>query len=329
MSSDQVLENLLDWCIKHTNILTAEDESPKKFDFIKYVKGKIFIKVLEMLIKKGKKVDMDFKKSINSCFSKEGIIQFVFGWYCRNTNLLSSKEPRSGRNFIHYATFLGCMPIVDCLLKVTSIKKKIFSSSYTNPVEDLINSCDHSGSTPLLIGSDEGHYELASLLLEKGAKVNSQDENLWTPLHKASKNGYFDLACLLISFNANGNAQTKRYSTPLHLASKEGHLNLARLLIKNGAFVNAQNKSFWSPLNIASKCGHLDLAKLLLQNGAEANNHTIRGLTALHSASQQNNLELALLLLEYGAQVNFPMFDYSTALDFAVENGHLGMAKLL
>ena len=150
MSSDQVLENLLDWCIKHTNILTAEDESS---NFIQYVKGKVFIKVLKMLIKTGKKADMDFKKSMNSCFSKEAIIQFIFGWYCRNTNLLSAKDPISGRGIVHYATENGCIPVVDCLLKVTSI----------NPVEGLVNSCDHSSSTPLLIASDKGHYGLAKM----------------------------------------------------------------------------------------------------------------------------------------------------------------------
>ena len=89
MSSDQVLENLLDWCIKHTNICTAEDGSPKKFNFIQYVKGKVFIKVLKMLIKKVKKADMDFKKSMHSCFSKEAIIQFVFA--CVTLNLYYQK----------------------------------------------------------------------------------------------------------------------------------------------------------------------------------------------------------------------------------------------
>ena len=252
-----MLQDSLNWCIKYTNILTAKDKTLKEFDFIEYAKAKGFIKVLEMLINQGIKVEFDFKQSMNSSISNEGIILCVLGWCCKNTNMLSVKDARSGKGFIHHASEKGYMPIVDCLLKVSSIKKTIFTTSYIIPVEvidkSLLNFSDHSGSTPLHIASDKGYYELARLLLENGAIVNAHDENLWTPLHKASKNGHFDLTCLLISFKANVNSKTSSEYTPLHVASQRGHLTLARLLIKNGAFVNAQDKNFWSPLNWANK----------------------------------------------------------------------------
>lgn len=51
-----------------------------------------------------------------------------------------------------------------------------------------------------------------------------------------------DIATTLLDFGAKPNAESKAGFTPLHLASQEGHTDMVTLLIENGADVDAKAK---------------------------------------------------------------------------------------
>jgi ankyrin repeat protein len=53
----------------------------------------------------------------------------------------------------------------------------------------------------------------------------------------ASQNGHVDLARMLIEHGADMSTQTEDGSTALHLASLNGHLDLAQLLVDVGGVI--------------------------------------------------------------------------------------------
>ena len=62
---------------------------------------------------------------------------------------------------------------------------------------DLVFSRDRGGMTPLHWAEQEGHKDMAELLLANKAEVNAKDKNGWTPLHYAAAYGYTEASELL------------------------------------------------------------------------------------------------------------------------------------
>ena len=125
------------------------------------------------------------------------------------------------RTPLHYAAFCGLQAVVKVLA--------------TEHPQDVNARSPNDGLTPLHLASQEGHVEVARVLLQDGAKVSDQDGCGWTPLHWASKCGHVDLARFLMEEGADVTAIDKERRSPLHLASKNGHKKVIQLLIKHGA----------------------------------------------------------------------------------------------
>lgn len=64
--------------------------------------------------------------------------------------------------------------------------------------EDEINKQNIGGATALHIASRIGNYEIANILIKKGADLDIQDNEGWTPIMRASSSAYHDLVKLLI-----------------------------------------------------------------------------------------------------------------------------------
>ena len=54
-----------------------------------------------------------------------------------------------------------------------------------------------NGQTPLHSAASEGHLEMVSLLVQKGAEINAKDKSGQTPMDLANANQHQDVAKLL------------------------------------------------------------------------------------------------------------------------------------
>lgn len=111
--------------------------------------------------------------------------------------------------------------------------------------------------------------DIATTLLEYGAKANAESKAGFTPLHLSAQEGHTDMSTLLIEHKADTNHKAKvgkkgaRYNfnyclfiknlvyylyilqnglTPLHLCAQEDKVNVASILVKNGAQIDAKTK---------------------------------------------------------------------------------------
>ncbi len=232
---------------------------------------------------------------------------------------------------IHDAAFMGDLQKVKALLK-------------DNP--ELISSKDHLGKTPLHCAAEEGHKNVAELLLAKGADVNAKTDYGLTPLHEAAWHSHKDMAKLLLANKADVNAKAKDGDTPLHYAVVEANKDVAKLLLANKAeytifevaaigdvervkallkanpdLVFSKDEHNRTPLHMAARCGLKDIVELLLANKAE---YTIFDVAAI------GDVERAKALLKANPDLVFSKDeDGRTPLRTAVAAGHTDMARLL
>ena len=98
--------------------------------------------------------------------------------------------------------------------------------------------------TPLNLAVQNGHFEMAELLIEAGADINSGGE-WYSPLHSAILYGNTDVVVLLIEAGASLNDKVRiqdrsrfsgfRYVGPVELAELIGRADIAELLRSRGA----------------------------------------------------------------------------------------------
>ena len=138
------------------------------------------------------------------------------------------------------------------------------------------------GTSPLVLAVINGHYELAGLLLERGANPNA-DAQGWSALHQIAWSRRHNAG-----FNLPGPVQTGNLDS----------LELVRQLVKRGANVNARttkeprdgNRNMLNRLGstaflMAAKNDDVPMMRVLLEVGADPSLTTNRGTTALMVAA--------------------------------------------
>lgn len=86
-----------------------------------------------------------------------------------------------------------------------------------------------------MLAANNGHYEVAALLIGKGALVNEKSERGWTALMCAAQQGHIHIVKLLLDHNAAINDCTASGWSPLGLAAKNGHLLVVQYLCSKNA----------------------------------------------------------------------------------------------
>jgi hypothetical protein len=166
---------------------------------------------------------------------------------------------------------------------------------------DLVFAKDsYASQTALHFAVENGHKDIAELLLVNKADVEAKAYGGWTPLLNAVFGGHKDVVELLLAHNADVNVKEDAGRTPLHVAAENGYTEIAELLLTNKAEVNAKNREGQSPLLVAAALGHKDLVELLLTNKAEINSKDNRGRTPLALAMLNSHRDVIDLLRQRG-----------------------------
>ena len=177
--------------------------------------------------------------------------------------------------------------------------------------------------TALAAASRFGHYEVAQLLLDRGADVDA-----CSALRAAISCKHHDITQLLLDHNANVNF-VGRITTPLKYACQNNDKHLVQMLIAKGANINLESDLGDPPLSIAIDGGNTDIMCLLLGNGADVN---LQGghnrYNALHTAASKCQYDLIPILRKHGANIN-ACSRFGTALAMAVDNGHEQVVQVL
>jgi len=120
------------------------------------------------------------------------------------------------------------------------------------------------------------------------------------PIHCAAENGHVDIARILISQSVNLNSRNHQNRTALHYAAINGHLDMIQLLVEHDAYVNARDDQGYTPLLCACAVGDLEVVTWFAENGGNLQSTTDVGNGALHLACKLGNSPLVKYLLGKG-----------------------------
>lgn len=164
----------------------------------------------------------------------------------------------------------------------------------------------YPNSTPLMIASSYGHYDIAKALIDNGALVNLRAGDGFNALMKAVRTGNIEIAKLLIEHNSDINIKNKDGKNMIMIACEKGNEEMFNILIENNADIN--EKSSWgaSALIYASEKGNINIMQYLIDNGIDVNGKADdNGDTPLlWAVTGENPYEASKLLIENGANVN-------------------------
>jgi uncharacterized protein len=202
------------------------------------------------------------------------------------------------------------------------------------------------GMTPLLFAVRDGNFEMARMLLDRGAGINQSSGNHTSPLVIALLNGQVGIATYLLDKGADPNAADAYGRAALFAAidlrnfnhDKYGDLptdgrdpmDLIKTLVDKGANVNARTDTVpvhglmqfdasWvnfdgqTPFVRAALSGDIEVMRLLLEHGADPNIATKEGTTALMAASGINWIP--------GQTFSHPESDYVEAVKLCLQRG--------
>lgn len=135
------------------------------------------------------------------------------------------------------------------------------------------DTADFDGAcTPLMCACFGGSFDVARFLVSEGVLLDRKStKNQKTALHFAIERGHFQLARLLVDRGAGLQVIQKTGATPLHAAIAKGKaaVGMAAYLIERGAPLDVQDKVGLTPLMLAVTKKQPKLVRHLLAKGAD------------------------------------------------------------
>jgi ankyrin repeat protein len=215
----------------------------------------------------------------------------------------------------------------------------------SSQVREADKRMDHG--TALHGAVQQGHTAIVKLLLERGANINAVSPGKFlTPLVCALAMKDFEMATMLLDRGASPNLPASGISNPLRQMAYQGNLAMLRRLLDRGARLDMQSDELFNhfgltrtvgaALPVAAREGHLEVAKVLVAAGSPVDQTTPRYLeTPLHAAALHGNTATCKWLIEQGAKINHRLADDVdfqsgwTPLHSAVWGESLDVVKLL
>ena len=181
---------------------------------------------------------------------------------------------------------------------------------------------EHGAEVTLSYAAVANDRELAQKLIERGAHPNVKDDTSGnTPLHHAAESGAFEVAELLIDRGASIDAKNKDGRTPLMETVVASAGDVAELLVNRGAIIN-DCCDVETALHLAAYLDRSEMAQLLLERGADFDLRNKGGSTPLHLAAYTGSRNTAELLINHGANVNAENNYGQTPLDKAARGDY-------
>lgn len=149
--------------------------------------------------------------------------------------------------------------------------------------------------------AEDGNLKaLKSILLRKTSTfpldVNARCLDNWSALHLACNEGHYEVAKLLIEHGSDIEAKTSMERRPLHFVAMKGFHEILMLLIEKNCFLNAQDMDFCTPLHHAAERGHETIVKELLEAGA---NWKLKNHQQMTAVDLSFNIQTREIFLEF------------------------------
>lgn len=143
-----------------------------------------------------------------------------------------------------------------------------------------------------------------------------------TPLHWAIARGRDEVATMLIERGARADVADGDGNTPLLLAVHGAKSGIVSVLLDKGADPGVAGQDERTPLLIACQQSANDVVEMLLQKGADVKRPGPHGETVLHLAADGQDVELVAWLIASGADANAKREDGDTPLLVAISYLH-------
>jgi ankyrin repeat protein len=186
--------------------------------------------------------------------------------------------------------------------------------------------------TPLIGAAADGHLDVLTYLIQKGAKLDYADVQGSTPLLHACWNDKTDCALALIKAGAHVNYASNANRYPVMYAAMHGNDQIIAAIIANRGKLDA-NCNEGPAVTWAASADKLSTLKLLANGGAKLTLMPEGGrpdaYSILSRAAAVNDLSMVNFLLDRKVDVNTLDGDNGTALMAAASYGYTGIVDRL
>ncbi len=178
----------------------------------------------------------------------------------------------------------------------------------------LVNASGSHGDHVLFIAAREGHADLVTLLIERGASVNVKDHDGEPLLHVAAHAGHRRVVQVLLARGAAVNEKGPYGELALHWAIARRHGAVVQILLASGSNVNGGTEKHRVDMNgigpdidmVAQELSHLEILRMTkpVQTAMPIRLAFATGDTPLHCAAQLGDGSTAKALIAKGAKVD-------------------------